>query len=128
MRLSEQLIKRKEELKKAAMVAEERIRKAPEGKLRISKSKNYVRFYNKTEKSNNNGKYISAKKFDLACLLAQKEYDNDVLKKISKELYCLDLYGCINRSYSPASRRKLTGRKPSLQDIMAERLFFIHPS
>ena len=31
-------------------------------------------------------------------------------------------------SGSTASSRKLTGRKPSLQESMAERLFFIHPS
>ena len=31
-------------------------------------------------------------------------------------------------SSSSASTRKVTGRNPSLQESMAERLFFIHPS
>lgn len=92
MRLNEQLEKRKEELNKAALIVEERIGKAPEGKLRISKSKGYVRFYNITTKGSKNGKYINSKATDLAGRLAQKEYDNEVIEKISKELYCLDLY------------------------------------
>ena len=92
MRLNEQLVKRKEELTEAALIAEERIGKAPEGKLRISKSKGYVRFYKVTAKGSKNGKYINSKSADLAGKLAQKEYDNDVLEIINKELYCLDLY------------------------------------
>ena len=92
LRLNEQLVKRKEELTEAALIAEERIGKAPEGKLRISKSNGYVRFYNVTAKGSKNGKYINSKAADLVRQLAQKEYDNEVLEKISKELYCLDLY------------------------------------
>ena len=92
LRLEEQLTKRKVELKNVALIVEKRIAKAPEGKLRISKSNGYVRFYNITAKGSKNGKYINSKATDLARQLAQKEYDNDVLEKIKKELYCLDLY------------------------------------
>lgn len=97
MRLEEQVIKRKEELKNAALIAEERIRKAPEGKLRISRSNSYVRFYNITTEGGRNGKYICSKEADLASRLAQKDYDLEVLEKINKERYCLELYESVLR-------------------------------
>ena len=92
MRLSEQLAKRKEELRRASLVAEKRFAKAPEGKLRISRSNKYVRFYNVTGDDSKSGKYISSKETEIAARLAQKEYDNEILRKTDKELYCIELY------------------------------------
>lgn len=69
-----------------------RVNNAPEGKLRISKSKKYIRYYKVTSNDRRNGKYISSKEIDHVKELAQKEYDLEVLKRIKKEMYCLGLY------------------------------------
>lgn len=58
---------------------------APEGYLRISKDKNYVRYYHCTD--NKNGNYIPRNNKELPGLLAQKAYNKTVLKKAETRLH-----------------------------------------
>lgn len=60
--------------------AEASLKKAPKGILRISKSGNATQYYCRKDEKDKNGKYIKKKDRGLACELAQKEYDNDILK------------------------------------------------
>ena len=61
---------------------EKSLENAPEGKLRISKEKNRIQFYNRIRASENNGKYISKKNILLVRQLAQKDYDKQVLVNV----------------------------------------------
>lgn len=57
---------------------------APEGHLRISKDKNYARYYHCTD--DRNGKYIPRSNKILPEQLAQKTYNKTVLKKAERRL------------------------------------------
>lgn len=59
---------------------------APDGKLRCMKKGADYQFYWITEKGNTNGKYIPKKDHRLASLLAQKTYDQTILKFARAEL------------------------------------------
>ena len=58
---------------------------APDGYLRISKDKNYARYYHCTD--NKNGNYIPRSNKELPELLAQKAYNKTVLKKAETRLH-----------------------------------------
>lgn len=62
-----------------------RLKYAPKGNLRLSKSHNYIQYYCCNEE-NKSECYISKKDFDLACKLAQKSYDKKVLELVEKRL------------------------------------------
>lgn len=62
----------------------------PEGHLRISVDKGYLRCYQVTETGDNSGKYILKKERSRASKLAQKDYNSDFLKVASKELERLE--------------------------------------
>lgn len=55
-----------------------------EGKLRISTKKNQVSYYHRLPEGSTNGEYISKKEMELIRGLAQKTYDEKVLKLVSK--------------------------------------------
>lgn len=55
-----------------------------EGKLRISTKKNQVSYYHRLPEGTTNGEYISKKEMELIRGLAQKTYDEKVLKLVSK--------------------------------------------
>ena len=59
--------------------AKARLEQAPEGRLRLSKSHNHVQYYCCTEEKKS-GTYISKENEELAKTLAQKSYDEQVLK------------------------------------------------
>lgn len=62
-----------------------RIDNAPEGTLRLSQSNTYLQFYHCTEE-NKAGKYISKGNDELIQKLAQKSYDDKVLRVAEKRL------------------------------------------
>lgn len=73
------------------------VKNAPEGHLRISHHKTTVQFYHRTEKkSPKGGSYIPQNNQQLANDLAQKEYDQQILKYAKQNLNqinkLLDLY------------------------------------
>ncbi len=58
---------------------------APHGILRISKCRNIVQYYLRENENDKNGKYLNKENKTLAYQLAQKEYDEQVLKVLEKQ-------------------------------------------
>ena len=56
-----------------------RLKHAPQGSLRLSKSHNHIQYYC-CDEENKSGHYIPKDEFDLACKLAQKSYDKKALE------------------------------------------------
>ena len=73
-------------LKNAIKVAEKDEKKFPEGKLRISRSDNQIRYYKVTDYKKLSEEYITMKNINIAKSLAQKAYNKHFLKKARKEL------------------------------------------
>lgn len=63
---------------------ENELKFVPKGNLRISKDKNKIRYYHCVE--DNEGTYISKIDSELPKLLAQKKYNQSVLKKAKARL------------------------------------------
>ena len=98
MRLKEQFRKRKDKLDSVLDITRKSLRNLPEGKLRVSRSKGYLRYYRITPDSGKNGKYIGTEGTKLIRDLAQKDYDLRVVALIEKELNCLKKYEKIMES------------------------------
>ena len=84
--LPDEAEKRKYELKRVIAQERKRLKRAPDGKLRISGGK----FYHVTNDSSADGKYISVSKMRLIRALAQKDYDLEVLELAQNELTRLE--------------------------------------
>ncbi len=63
----------------------ERLKEAPEGRLRLSKSHNHMQYYCCTEQ-NKSGNYIAKENIALARRLAQKSYDCKILQLAEKRV------------------------------------------
>lgn len=85
--LKEMLRKEKDRLQRIEEKTRNRLKNTPEGKLRISKSNNHIQYYHCTvENPKKNGKYLHKTEEKLVCQLAQKEYDEKVLRLVEKRL------------------------------------------
>ena len=62
-----------------------RLKHAPQGSLRLSKSHNHIQYYC-CDEENKSGHYIPKDEFDLACKLAQKSYDKKALELAEKRM------------------------------------------
>ena len=83
--LKELLIKEQERLGCIRKVIRERLEEAPEGSLRMSKSREHVQFYHyMAEKPLSHGKYIHRSQEELVQKLAQKGYDEKVLRLVER--------------------------------------------
>ena len=81
------LIKEQERLRDIRKVAKERLEEAPEGTLRISKSREHVQFYHyMAEEPFGHGKYIHRSQEELVQKLAQKDYDAKLLRLVERRL------------------------------------------
>ncbi len=71
---------------------------APEGTLRICCNGKNVYYYRRTDPKDTSGVYLQKKNIHLAEKLAQKDYDEQVLRSIEKEIKAIDKYleGCPN--------------------------------
>ncbi len=85
-RVKEELERRKEELLQLKNEKEHALKGAPKGTVRISCSQKRTQFYYRKEKEDRRGTYIPEKKLELVKKLAQKEYDQKVLRAVEKEL------------------------------------------
>ena len=86
-----ELMKRRTvELKKAIKVAERSIKDCPEGRLRISKSGNQVRYYHVLPGEDSSGTYIKRDRSSLIKKLAQKDYAERFVRSAKKELARLE--------------------------------------
>ena len=68
---------------------EKELKAAPEGLLRVCNSRNRIQYYHRTNPKDFNGVYIKEKNIHLAQGLAQKDYDQKILRSIEKELECI---------------------------------------
>ena len=81
---------------------ENELKSVPKGNLRISKDKNKIRYYHCVE--DNEGTYISKIDSELPKLLAQKKYNQSVLKKAKARLWQIER---ITRDYSDDEIEKI---------------------
>lgn len=66
-------------------IVKSRLQDVPEGALRLSKTNNYIQYYHCTEE-NKIGKYIGKGNETLIQKLAQKSYDEKVMRLIEKRI------------------------------------------
>ena len=81
-----------EEIRKCETIirgAEQSLKKAPEGRLRIATGHNRSQCYHVTEKTSTSGVYLGKDDEKLIAALAQKQYDESVLKKARERLNTL---------------------------------------
>lgn len=88
----EQLEKRKHFLTKLKIAKEKALKNVPEGLLRINQTENKTYYYLRTDPKDFQGKYIRKKDTDLARKLAQKDYDEKILRSIEKEIKAIEKY------------------------------------
>ena len=100
--LKKLLLKEQKELEMICSKVEYELKSVPEGNLRISKDKNKVRYYHCVE--DNEGTYISKIDSELPKLLAQKKYNQSVLKKAKARLRQIER---ITRDYSDDEIEKI---------------------
>ena len=65
------------------------LRNVPKGQLKCMNKKKGPQYYWITEKGETNGKYIPKQNLDFAAVLAQKCYDQEILKQAKKALKLL---------------------------------------
>ena len=85
-KLKKQLQEEKIRLEKILKTTEERLVDAPEGKLRIGKCQGTVQYYHRRKDTSNTGSYISKNEMELVKALAQKQYDERIVKLARKRL------------------------------------------
>lgn len=85
--LKEMLLEERTRLQKIEEKMRNQLTDAPEGTLRVSKSNNRIQYYHCTEESpRKNGIYLRKNEEELAHQLAQKEYDEKILRLVEKRL------------------------------------------
>lgn len=83
--VKEALIKREQMLKELIKKKQQALKKVPEGSLRANKHGRGIQFFHFISADNPSGVYIKKSNIKLAKELAQKEYDQKVLKRAEKE-------------------------------------------
>lgn len=81
--LKKLLLAEQARLERIILVTKERLQTAPEGNLRLSKCQNYLQYYHCTDKKKK-GTYIRKENMDFIQKLAQKSYDEQVLRLAQK--------------------------------------------
>lgn len=85
--LKEMLLKERTRLQKIEEKIRNQLKDAPEGTLRISKSNNHIQYYHcKEEIPRKNGIYLHKTEEELVHQLAQKGYNEKVLRLVEKRL------------------------------------------
>ena len=79
------LVEEQVRLENIIKMAEDRMKHAPRGNLKLSKTKDFIQYYLYDE-DDKSASYISKKENDLVCKLAQKSYDKKVLELVGKRL------------------------------------------
>lgn len=97
---------------------EKAIKNMPEGFLRICAAKSKPQYYLRTDPKDFNGVFIPEKDRKLAMKLAQKDYDQKILRSIEKELDAIKKY---RASYPSANAEHV------YENLHKERQKLIHP-
>ena len=90
--VKEMLEARKNYLLQIKKEKESALATVPEGKLRICSHGNKAQFYYRTDPKDFNGVYIRDNDVKFAELLAQKDYDQIVLRAVDKELKVINKF------------------------------------
>lgn len=86
--LRKKLMEEQERLKQIEQQTIEQLKNAPEGTLRISKSNNHIQYYHcKKGNFQKNGKYLHSSEDALVRQLAQKTYNEKVLRLVERRLH-----------------------------------------
>ena len=80
------------EIEKQIKRLNERIKKAPEGSLRISRKWNKNQYYHRHDSSNGPGIYITHQNKPFAARLAQKDYDTRLLTALKDQKEAIDRF------------------------------------
>ena len=86
IKLRNQLLEERKRLEKVRHDVCARLKDAPEGTLRLSKSQGCTQFYYRQKGQSHNGSYIPRKDIELVRSLAQKAYDEKLLDYAEKTL------------------------------------------
>lgn len=84
--VEEVLRNRLEELKEHRMKAMKRLETAPAGKVRISCRENSIQYYQRKDPKDTRGKYLRKSEKELARRLAQKDYDQKIVKELNEDI------------------------------------------
>ena len=84
--LKKVIINRIRELENMITDSEEVLKTAPAGRLRVSTSEGYTRYYHCDEKTGHGGHYIKKAEMELVQTLAQKDYRIKVMRTAQQEL------------------------------------------
>lgn len=95
------------------------LKNAPEGSLRIAQSGNRIQYYHKTTEENPQGKYLTRSQDNLAAALAQKDYDQKIVKELEDEIATLEKFF---KNYDPERLVQL------FEDMHINRQHLINPS
>ncbi|MBQ6602420.1 MAG: hypothetical protein IJH99_03355 [Eubacterium sp.] len=78
--------------------AEKRLKKAPEGSVRIAKCRRYLQFFLRNDPADKSGNYIPSKEKRLVDELIQKKYDKKLIKSAGEQLEAVNRF---LRQYDP---------------------------
>ena len=90
--IRETMIKRKTGLLRLEKEIKNQLQDAPEGSLRISKSRGRTQYYLRKKPTDRGGVFIKKDKKELAARLAQKDYDQKLLKAVCLEMKAIDIF------------------------------------
>ncbi|WP_022761017.1 hypothetical protein [Butyrivibrio sp. AD3002] len=90
--ISTELVKRENELNKVLKDCENKLKKAPSGKLKIINHKGKTSYYLRKDGYDKAGKYVKKNEFDKAKRIAQRDYEIDVKNAVNKELSAISSF------------------------------------
>lgn len=111
-RTIEELLQWRKELSSIIRKAENRLRKAPEGQVRVAQHRDGFQFYLRIDPSDRNGKYIPAKERKLAYALIQKKYDDQIVKTAGKQVKVIDRF---LRGFDPEALKEVYSLLPKVR-------------
>lgn len=84
--LYDESMRRLQELELIYIQIQNRMKKYPEGKIRIIKNKNKMQYYLRKDAKDKSGVYLSKKEEKKIKIYLQKKYDMEVLKSVDEEI------------------------------------------
>ncbi len=121
--------KRIEKLRKFEKMKERVLKRVPDGYLRVATTRGKARYYAVSPDGNRTGSYLGKGQIKLARQLAQKDYDQKVLKAAQQELKAIEAYENklpkwsmeeIYEHLSPARQELVTPIEPADEEFIKE--------
>ncbi|WP_051200662.1 hypothetical protein [Butyrivibrio sp. XPD2002] len=113
MNIRKEFEKRENELNAVLTECDNRLKKMPEGKLKVITKKGKPYYYFRKDGNDASGTYIRRKNLDKARKLAQRDYEIQVKKALSDEMMALSLYSKAmpEKTYEHVYDEMIYGRK-----------------